>query len=132
MRADRILETCIYVDDLDVAEDFYARVLGLERITRDPTRHVFFRCGRGMLLIFNPAETALDGRAPAHGAHGPAHVTFAMAADAIPDWRDWLAEQRVAIEREVDWPGGGFSLYFRDPAGNSLELATPRLWFHDE
>jgi predicted enzyme related to lactoylglutathione lyase len=34
----------------------------------------------------------------------------------------------VAIEKIVDWPGGGRSLYFRDPAGNSLELATPRIW----
>ena len=129
MRAERILETCIYVDDLDAAEDFYRRVLGLERIARDPQRHVFFRCGQGMLLIFNPALTTADGKAPPHGAHGPGHLTFAMATAAAGDWRAWLHEQRVPIEREVSWPNGGLSLYFRDPAGNSLELATPQLWF---
>jgi hypothetical protein len=34
----------------------------------------------------------------------------------------------VAIEHEATWPRGGRSFYFRDPAGNSLELATPRIW----
>jgi len=82
-----------------------------------------------VLLIFNPALTAVDGKAPPHGAQGPGHVTFAMAAAEAPAWRAWLGEQGVAIEREVAWPGGGLSLYFRDPAGNSLELATPTLWF---
>ena len=52
-----------------------------------------------------------------------------MAASEAPAWRAWLREQGVEIEREVGWPGGGLSLYFRDPAGNSLELATPTLWF---
>ena len=28
-----------------------------------------------------------------------------------------------------DWPNGARSLYFRDPAGNSVEIAEPRLWF---
>jgi hypothetical protein len=26
------------------------------------------------------------------------------------------------------WPRGGMSLYVRDPAGNCVELASPRLW----
>lgn len=129
MRAERILETCLYVDDLDAAEAFYTRVLGLARLGRDPERHVFFRCGEGVLLLFNPALTVAAGTAPPHGAHGPGHLTFAMAASEAPAWRAWLREQGVEIEREVGWPGGGLSLYFRDPAGNSLELATPTLWF---
>ena len=32
------------------------------------------------------------------------------------------------IESEVTWPGGGTSIYFRDPAGNCLELAPGRIW----
>ena len=34
----------------------------------------------------------------------------------------------VAIESEVSWPNGGHSIYIRDPAGNSLEFATPDIW----
>jgi catechol 2,3-dioxygenase-like lactoylglutathione lyase family enzyme len=28
----------------------------------------------------------------------------------------------------VGWPRGGRSVYFRDPDGHSVELATPGLW----
>ena len=52
-----ILETALYADDLDAAEAFYGGILGLEKITRQADRHVFFRCGPGVLLIFNPKET---------------------------------------------------------------------------
>jgi len=34
----------------------------------------------------------------------------------------------VPIESEVRWPRGGRSLYVRDPAGNSVEIASPALW----
>ena len=54
---DGILETALYVDDLDAAEAFYGELLGLERVLRAGDRHVFYRCGPGILLIFNRAET---------------------------------------------------------------------------
>ncbi|TCL95997.1 glyoxalase/bleomycin resistance protein/dioxygenase superfamily protein [Rhizobium sp. PP-WC-2G-219] len=47
-----ILETALYASDLDAADRFYGEVLGLERITRVDGRHLFFRCGQGVLLIF--------------------------------------------------------------------------------
>jgi hypothetical protein len=28
----------------------------------------------------------------------------------------------------VTWPNGALSIYFRDPAGNSIELVTPNIW----
>jgi catechol 2,3-dioxygenase-like lactoylglutathione lyase family enzyme len=39
-----------------------------------------------------------------------------------------LAEHGVGIESEVQWDLGGTSLYFRDPDGHSVELATPGVW----
>lgn len=129
MQVKRIMETCLCVDDLDEAEQFYRRVLGLAAFNRQEGRHVFFRCGPGVFLLFNPAESSRpDGDVPPHGTHGPGHVAFAVADAEIPAWREHLGRENVPIEAEVTWPTGGRSLYFRDPAGNSVELVTPRTW----
>ena len=129
-----VLETCLYARDLDAAARFYAEVLGLEPFARAEGRHVFFRCGAGVLLLFNPAVTgstpgAVGGVAvPAHGAAGAGHVAFAVDESALPAWRERLAAHGVAVEAEIAWPRGGRSVYVRDPAGNSVELATPAIW----
>jgi catechol 2,3-dioxygenase-like lactoylglutathione lyase family enzyme len=131
--AEHILETCLYVDDLGRAEPFYRDVLGLTLVSRQEGRHVFFRCGGRMLLLFNPlgSRDSAD-QIPPHGALGPGHVAFGVREAELSAWSQWLARHNVAIEKVIDWPGGGRSLYFRDPAGNSLELATPRIWGIDE
>ena len=129
-----ILETCVYARDLEAAERFYTSVLGLEVIARLAGRHVFFRCGRGVFLVFNPEKTEVESAlvegvaVPRHGAHGPGHMAFAVREADLAAWRDRLRAAGVAVETEIRWPGGGQSLYLRDPAGNSIELATPRLW----
>lgn len=130
MQTKRILETCLYADDLDKAEDFYTRVLGLKAFARVEGRHVFFRCDDGVFLVFRPAATRVDSGEgiPPHGAEGAGHAAFAMAEDAIEAWRAHLESEGVPIESDYTWPNGGRSLYFRDPAGNSLELTTPRTW----
>jgi catechol 2,3-dioxygenase-like lactoylglutathione lyase family enzyme len=129
-----ILETAIYVGDLDAAQDFYGRVLGLSVIGRDRDRHVFFRCGDGVFLVFNPRITANEpasvngASVPPHGAIGAGHMAFRAREDELPDWRARLELAQVTIESEIAWPRGGRSIYFRDPAGNSIELASPKLW----
>lgn len=129
MHANRVLETCLYVDDLDAAERFYGDLLGSEPYAKMEGRHLFFRCGENMLLMFNPEKTQVRlGDFPTHGARGAGHVAFAMTKAEIPAWRERLAELDVEIEKEIEPPGGGISIYFRDPAGNSVELATPRIW----
>jgi len=128
MRLDRVLETVLYVDDLDAAEAFYGGVLGLERTSRKEGLFVFFRIGDAMLLLFEP-EAARTGRSvPPHGARGPGHACFAVPEAELDAWQTHLEAAGVTIEQHQDWPRGGRSFYFRDPAGNSLELATPRIW----
>jgi catechol 2,3-dioxygenase-like lactoylglutathione lyase family enzyme len=124
----RVLETILYVDDLEAARAFYQVVLGLELYSQKHGVFVFFRCGDGVLLIFNPDATVDNESIPAHGATGPGHVCFAVAEDELPAWQARLKNHGVAIEQNVTWPNGAKSFYFRDPAGNSLELGTPKIW----
>lgn len=132
MRAGEILEACLYAADLDAAEAFYTRVMGLEVLTRVDDRHIFFRCGGRVFLVFNPARTQEGGMVPGHGTEGPGHVCFAMREDEVDAWRAHLAREGVEIECDFAWPRGGHSLYVRDPADNSVELGTPRIWHIDE
>jgi catechol 2,3-dioxygenase-like lactoylglutathione lyase family enzyme len=121
------------VDDLVRAEQFYGEVLGLELESRQEGRHAFFRCGNRMLLLFNPlASRESADHFPPHGAFGPGHVAFGVREAELTAWTARLERGGVTIEKTIDWPGGGRSIYFRDPAGNSLELATPRIWGIDE
>ncbi len=129
MKVRGILETSLYVDDLSAAEVFYTDVLGLAFASRQPRRHVFLRCGQQMLLLFDPRASAQAGNeTPSHGAEGAGHVAFSVEESELNDWRLHLKECGVKIERDFAWPQGGRSIYFRDPAGNSLELATPSIW----
>lgn len=129
-----VLESCLYAKDLDDAERFYAEVLGLEVFSRAEGRHVFFRCGAGVFLLFNPEhtstnETSVGGAPiPLHGAKGAGHLAFSVPEEELPAWRERLESAGVEIESDVAWPGGGRSIYVRDPAGNSIELATPKIW----
>ena len=131
-----ILEAALYARDLDAAEEFYGGLLGLERVSRVGARHVFFRLGAGMVLIFNPEETEKSPGnpklpVPPHGARGPGHVCLAASGRDITLWRERLEAAGVAIEADFHWPNGARSIYFRDPAGNSIEIAEPHLWTPD-
>lgn len=129
----RVLETCLYAEDLAAARRFYGTVLELRLHSEVEERHVFFHCGAGMLLIFDPSTTSqphAEGLPP-HGSRGTEHVCWAVDRQDFAAWRDHLVSHSVAIEHEQTWPNGARSIYFRDPAGNSLEFATPRLWEND-
>jgi catechol 2,3-dioxygenase-like lactoylglutathione lyase family enzyme len=128
-----ILETVLYAKDLAATEAFYREVLGMEPFAKAPERQLFYRCGNQVLLIFNPDATAKPPAAgalpvPPHGTTGSGHACFRGSASEIDAWRDRLEAHGVGIEADFEWPGGGRSIYFRDPAGNCLEFAEPRIW----
>ena len=68
------------------------------------------------------------GRIPGHGGGGALHCALAIAAADLPAWEARLSAAAIPIEARMDWPQGSISLYFRDPDGHLLELATPGLW----
>ena len=129
-----ILETVLYAKDLDAMEEFYGRILGFPIYARSAGRQVFYRCGNQMLLIFNPDATESppepDAKLPVppHGARGEGHICFRASAEEVEAWCTHLEKEGIEIEADFEWPGGGRSIYFRDPAGNCLEFAEPRIW----
>ena len=136
MKPSGILETVLYATDLDAVEGFYRDVLGLEPFAKVSGRHLFYRCGIQVLLIFNPEATRQPSTAgipvPTHGAEGEGHLCFRATAAEIDAWQDRLTANGIAIEMDFEWPQGGRSIYFRDPAGNSIEFAEPRIWGYDK
>ena len=132
-----VLETAIYTENLEQAKAFYGGLLGLEEVTAKEGCHVFYRCGTTIVLIFNPAVTksqTLDAPLPVppHGTSGASHICFSTPGSQIDHWKTLLQKNDIRIESEITWPNGARSVYFRDPAGNSLEFAQPRLWGYEE
>jgi catechol-2,3-dioxygenase len=131
-----VLETAIYVDDVARAAAFYEGVIGLARLIGDD-RFVALNAGpSSVLLIFRRGGTLADihlpgGTIPAHDGSGPLHFALRIPAGSLDPWRYHLAEQKVAITGEMAWPQGGHSLYFNDPDGHVVELATPGIWTND-
>ena len=132
-----ILETVVYCPDLDGARKFYEDVIGLRLYAMEPNRHLFYKVGDGMLLVFNPETTSrakveIAGQPLLlHGARGASHFAFQVEFGEFDSIKANLDQHGVAIESEIAWPNGGHSIYCRDPAGNSVEFATRSLWFSD-
>ena len=128
-----VLETSLYISDLDRAVKFYREVLGL-RLIEDK----YFEGGRGaalqvgsgpsVLLLFRAELTLQGGMLLPHGTTGPGHVAFRIEAEEIPAWRERLRDYGVAIEQEFAFGNNPPSIYFRDPDGNVLELAVAGIW----
>ncbi len=132
-RLNGILETAIYVDDLARARRFYEDILELEPVFTDGRLRAYDVGGRSILLVFERGAsietvTLSGGVIPGHDGRGPLHCAFAVSAEDLSGWKDRLSAHGVQIEGCMDWPHGGKSIYFRDPDGHLLELATPGLW----
>ncbi|MFL1874084.1 VOC family protein [Hansschlegelia beijingensis] len=128
-----MIETAVYVESLDRAVAFYDRLFALPHLFENNALVALDVAGRSVLLLFArgasaQTQTPPGGVIPGHDASGRIHFAFAADDEQLPLWEARLAEEGVPIEGRVTWPRGGTSVYFRDPDGNLLELATPGIW----
>ena len=134
IQAKHIYETVLYANDLDAAAKFYVEGFGLTLLSQNELM-IVLGIGERYLLIFDPEKSSAAGReVPAHGCTGQGHIAFIADNSELSEWRKRLAAAGIEIESEISWAEGtrGTSIYVRDPAGNSVELAPPVLWSHLE
>ena len=128
-----LLESALYVDRLDRARDFYLPLLGARVLFEDHRLCALSVADRQVLLLFRlgastaPTETP-GGTIPPHDGRGTQHLAFAVTPEELVVCRRRLDSLGIAIESTVHPPRGGTSVYFRDPDGHLVELATPGLW----
>lgn len=132
-RVTAVLETCLYVDDLARAAQFYERLFGFPRLDSDNRFCAFDVGGRDVLILFlrgatREAVRLAGGSIPPHDGAGPLHLALSIPAGELGAWEERLRSAGVAIESRVKWPMGGQSLYFRDPDQNLVELVTDGTW----
>jgi catechol 2,3-dioxygenase-like lactoylglutathione lyase family enzyme len=128
-----LLETALYVDDMARSVAFFETVLQLRPMVASARLTAFDAGKSGVLLIFARGASLADmpsaaGVVPGHDGSGPLHMAFAISRDSYDAWSEHLTRHAVPIYSEVRWERGGRSLYFKDPDGHVLELATPGLW----
>ena len=133
-----LLEAGLFVESLSKARDFYEQVLGLEKLRESEVGCVFVVAKGQLLLLISQEKARVPGKTPggevppcvsgAGETLGAGHVAFAVAEAELDAWRARLESQGVEVLSEVAWEGEGRSLYFRDPDGHLLEIATPGLW----
>jgi catechol 2,3-dioxygenase-like lactoylglutathione lyase family enzyme len=125
-----ILETALYHDsaDREAVDRFYREVLGLPRVAGWDDGGAF-RIAASVLLLFDREHLAQRaGPIADHGTSGPGHACLQVGAADYTRWREQLEGADVKIVHDHDWGRGRRSFYFKDPAGNLLEIANGDLW----
>ena len=129
-----MLEFSLYVKDVSRASAFYQRLFGFPVLVSTERIAALDVEGKQILLLFKhgassePMTGPGGALLPPHDGEGTSHLAFAIQERDVQQWEQWLREQDVEVESEIEWERGGRSLYFRDPDGHLLEIVTPGVW----
>ncbi len=106
----------INVDDVEKAGPFYLEVLGMERLPRPDFGFpgLWLQCGGQQIHLIQ-----VENHVAPDGQH------FALCVDDIDAARRDLCAKGVVVSDVIDSPGAGRQAFFRDPAGNLIELNQP-------
>jgi catechol 2,3-dioxygenase-like lactoylglutathione lyase family enzyme len=126
-KTDGILESSLYVDDVQRSARFYEKIFGFRVISDFGGRGCAMGAGARQVLLLFKKRGSLETESP-HDGDGELHLAFAIPAPELIRWEAWLAENGIALEEKKEWERGGTSLYFRDPDRHLLEVATPGVW----
>ena len=126
-KTEGILESSLYVDDVARSVRFYENIFGFRVISDFGARGCAMEAGTRKVLLLFQKDASRDTETPHHG-DGELHLAFAIRAEELAPWEDWLAENGIVVEEKHKWDLGGHSLYFRDPDRHLLEVVTPGVW----
>ena len=122
----------IYVYDVPKMEDFYTRVLGFTVTDRGKVR--------GMDIVFTSWDAKdhhqvilVAGRPKELAYNHINQISFRVTSveDLQAVWRRVKSEPGVSDLRGMDH-GNAWSLYFRDPEGNRLEIFCDTQWYIEQ
>ncbi|HXE10573.1 MAG TPA: VOC family protein [Bryobacteraceae bacterium] len=134
LTTDAIVETALYVANVDRAAEWYRRIFGFPIIFQQEDRLRVLEIGEKQVLLLFKEGASLrpqnlpGGTIPPHDGSGPAHMAFGMNTADAEQWEKLLTENGVEIEGRVDWGEGDRSLYFQDPDNHVLELISHDHW----
>ncbi|KAL1977624.1 hypothetical protein VTN31DRAFT_483 [Thermomyces dupontii] len=143
-----ILETILYVNDLEAATAFYQKTLNQAPFFQS-ARGCGFSLGNTTLLLFQRGActkdvVSPDGVIPGHGPEGEENMAgnertklrqhFCFAVSTPQDVEKWDAHLQsigVKVIARMNWTQrGGKSVYFEDPDGHIGEIGSRGIWPH--
>jgi catechol 2,3-dioxygenase-like lactoylglutathione lyase family enzyme len=107
-----VLETSLYVADVDRSNAFYQRVLGFPPASEPMSRMCALRITVSqVLLLFKKggsvqATVTPCGIIPPTDGDGSLHVTFFIPGPTFEIWQERLRRSEVQIESILTWPTG--------------------------
>jgi catechol-2,3-dioxygenase len=133
LNIERVIETVLYVRDIERAAAFYQQVLKLPAMVSNHRFRAYNIADQSVLLLFLEGDSLNgahypEGYIPPHDGRGPQHIGLAVSKAQLSLWEQHLTEHEIEIEGRMHWEQGGESIYFRDPDGHLLELVTPGIW----